>query len=209
MRTTRFGLMLGLLLATALAIPARSHASPVTVYSNFGPGYSYSSGGYYTNVFISSGVEYDLAGQFTVGASSAYFDSATLALWCSCGSDFTLWLMDGSFNILESVLYTAPLGGFGSTVTVQGAGTTLLNANTTYWLGVSTNGTDNVYWYVNNTGDNAQMAWRLNGGAWTPWNNGNMALEVSGTAVPEPSTLLLLGAGLATVAARRRLTKRT
>lgn len=91
-----------------------------------------------------------------------------------------------------------------------------LDANTLYWVVIAANSTSNVFnWARSNpstppTGSGgfvfgSQQISQDGGAVWDEGNNGPHSFAISGSAVPEPSTVLLLGFGLGFVGMVRRV----
>lgn len=210
--------------AGALLLAGAAHAD--TIHSTFGPGDGYGNGGFYTAFdFGSVGgsiEDYDLANKFSTGSNAYRFDSARLGLIKTLGTtgdDFTLWLMADAGGtpgaILETIAYTAALGGLGTTVDVAASGTVLLAANTSYWIGIGSTFPDSVSWLQNSIGATgpASMAYAHNGGAWQ-FLNTPLAFAVNGTlvaapAVPEPGSLALVALAIAAAVAVSRRPRAT
>lgn len=205
--------------ASALLLAGSAHAD--TIHSNFGPGDAYGFGGFYTAFDFGSvggSVEdYDLANKFSTGSSAYRFDSARLGLFRTngaTGDDFTLWLMADAGGapgaILETISYTAAVSPvLGNTVDVAASGTTLLAANTAYWIGIGSTFPDSVVWNLNSIGASGpnSMAYARNGGAWD-FTNTPLAFAVNGTlvppTVPEPGSLALVALAIAAAVAVSR-----
>lgn len=207
-------------IATAMAAGG-VHAA--TIVSTFGAGYTYGFGAFYTALDFGAPagvVEFDIASKFSTGASAYTLDSVRLAVVKTVSAnpddDFTMWLMADNAGkpgaIIESVDYTGPVGIYGSNVLVNAAGSTVLAANTSYWIGIGSTFPDSVHWYVNDIGllSEGAMAFLPTGGSWTLQNNPR-AFEVNGTVipttvpVPEPGTLALVAVAMAALRARPRL----
>src|SRR5262245_43759981 len=126
--------MLYLVWLIAFILVGGTSARADTVYTNFGPEYTYGVFGNYT-ALDPRGL-YELAGRFSTGPDSFLFSGARLALFgcdpgfCgSLGGDFQLSLLDNNFNVLEVIAHTDPLGGYGTTVHISASSTTMLARN--------------------------------------------------------------------------------
>jgi hypothetical protein len=116
---------------------------------------------------------------------------------------------------LETFTSSGPLAGDGSLSTFYSSVNPLLLAGTTYFLSAATVGVADGLWYGPYASEDTRlpMAYRVNDG---PWQGGQTSFvhgfRLTGDAppapVPEPSTLLLIGTGLACAARWRRRTYR-
>lgn len=84
----------------------------------------------------------------------------------------------------------------------------LLTGGSQYWVIASATSATHMVWQLNNTGDIGPIGTRFEGGGWTTFSDLRGAMRINGTAVaaiPEPSTyvLMLAGLGLVAFAAKR------
>lgn len=87
-----------------------------------------------------------------------------------------------------------------------------LIGGTTYWLAAERGASDTVLgWNSNDSGLIGPFAFAPYGGAWAGFNHELSAFAVYGNpeGVPDPSTMLLLGTGLAGLLVRRRKATRS
>ena len=91
-------------------------------------------------------------------------------------------------------------------ISVQDAGSVLLDANTNYWGIAHAQGEFSGSWRVNSEGAMGLTAGQTNGNAWNLRPNDEMlALRVEGNrAVPEPATLCLALLSLMVLPRRKR-----
>lgn len=149
-----------------------------------------------------------LADSFSTGASRFSFDSLTVLLSGSSptGTITAYLLSDSSTSpgaVLETIgtLSEASLSGSNALYTVSTSYT--LAANTRYWIELASNDTDrNWSWSLDTSGTGVAGEYFANQegtgifGVF-PNSEGPYQMDVSGTTiVPEPGSLMLLGAGL-------------
>ena len=184
----------------ALAVGAGARAD--VIYSNLGPGDSFQDPYPVGGGLIVSGpsTAYLVATSFSTGASSWNFGSAELALgYCFVsGSDaFVVQIMTDSSGFPSTVLETisfsnVPLNsGPHSTalVTILPNAPLTLDANSRYWIALSTNSTSGGEWMTSYTSVGSTSTAQLNGAAWGNLAGGGGAMRINGTAVPEPRAL--------------------
>jgi hypothetical protein len=177
------------------------------IFTNYGPGYTMSSGGWYTN--WDPALEYDLFGRFSVESGTYTLDSVGVGLVGYMDPvAYDLFVYEDNGNnlgiLLESIHVTDQPLGYDANTVVNSATHPLLQEGMTYWIGISTTGTDTVSWYLalnDPAGLNAVFITPVDPNyPWPGWNllveGNNFVFEVTGTPVPEPSTMLLLGSGL-------------
>jgi PEP-CTERM motif len=188
------------------------------LFSNFGPGHSYdvSAGNPVGDDFF-GGVEWQ--GETFTPAVTARLSTIEIALSNTGGfSDaITVALRSDQANspgaILEAFIIPSgtvgPLGANHPPITLSSSSTPLLVAGVPYWLTAGAPATSAYAWNFNSTGENANHAISLDGGAtWFVGASGFFtpgAFDVDGNIVPEPGTFGLLATGTMIFASRRRI----
>lgn len=160
------------------------------------------------------------AGSFTTGSTGTLLSSITLGLLGGSGTGFSVGLYSNSSNtpgtLLETLTgETAPTAAGNYTYT--SGGSTVLNANTTYWWVASVPSDSNSVQfnldYSNAGPEIAQAGWsygsnsqQQNAGAWNSYDSPTLKFSVTtGSAIPEPSTYAaLFGLSALGLAAYRR-----
>jgi len=177
------------------------------VFSNLGAGDGYSAGGrILQGETVGTIGNADQASTFTVGALSYSLTSLELGLGVSAAGPLDVILAADAGGSPGAALETISLNLNADGLAYAAAsGSTVLGANTTYWVIADAKGSFDGAWRWNNTGDVGLTAGRsapVNSFAYGPWNlrpdDDRYALRVEGNVVPEPtgSALLLLGFGL-------------
>jgi hypothetical protein len=196
-------------IAVAVLCGAVGSARADVIYSNFGPGQSYSPGGYSVsglttlNALPPFGFGFAIAESFTP-TSDFLFSSAELPLvWFSGPNEFTIDLMSDAGGhpgtVLESFSLTnAPPNTSPAVESFVSTTHTPLAAGATYWVVAIPGARDAAgFRLANTTGAGGFSRTGNDGMTWSTDPQASPALEVDGTPapvpVPEPSSLVLLG----------------
>ena len=202
----------GGLLIWILALVAPAVAPASVIFTDFGAGHSYdiTGGNPIGNAF--DGNNYAEGESFTP-AANANFGSVSVAMGCNVGcpvaANFTISLTSDSGDspgaAIESFIFTSfTLGATGlnnAPIIATSVLKPLLTSGTQYWITVASSIAYSSTWNWNSTGDTADQAISVDGGAswFSPSGLTPGAFEVDSAATattPEPGTSLLLGAGL-------------
>ncbi len=192
-----------LALAVGLLGGARPAAAQTTIYSNLGPGDTYIIAPDGAIAGPSAG-NYIFANAFTVGSSSAYLQQVRLALQHYAGSNTAVkvHILADEGGRPGALQETATLASAPTTSALAAAnfsGTTVLNANSTYWLAGEATGDAVVLWFRNKQ---AKKGWAMSRSDLSPaaWSvradESQWAFEVQGSAVPAPAAVPEPGAVL-------------
>jgi hypothetical protein len=198
--------------AGAMTLSGTATAS-VVLYDNFGPGDSYDEGIGWT---IGTDVDWQLGAGFVMNAGGNHLlTSVTASIRHVTGGNFvTLSVYDTvdgvPGNLLEtsSAMNLPPHDGEPAPPTdFAFSGTTTLLDGETYWVIASTDGPGGSWlawnWNPDHTlGLHAQR--QGDDGAWQVFNFEQAVMRVTGTQIPAPGALALLGIGMFGVAGRVR-----
>jgi hypothetical protein len=198
------------------AVPALAMVIPTLgdiIFTNFGPGdtYNQSSGGTLTGSGFGGPNEVAVAFKPAV---SEFLSTIELPVGAIIGNELDVSL-DSSLlgapgGLIESFHFSGAMGPFGSDVvlTANSALHPLLSAGTQYWVvaSVPSASGDFAAWNLNSIGGMTTAVQGSGSGFWAPLGFDTPTMRVTGTDVPEPSSIVLLCSVLvAGIALRKRL----
>ncbi len=194
-----------LLVFLVMCLVGPTHANAAIVYSNLGPGDTFSGDAY---AFGTGSIFWGAS--FKLGSSSFAFTSAEVPLVSFSGSnEVTFGLRSDNSGLpgalLQSFSASIPPNGF-EIVTFHGTAPLVLNCGTTYWLTSEDDAPDDTYagWVTNNIGFVGSAAVRFGSGDWLnsfyPPDTPTVAFRINGdligvTDCPEPTSIAMLGVG--------------
>jgi len=209
--------LLVMMVVFACILAAVPLAASTTVFSNFGPGNSYSNAGAWF-VVDNPGFSQMVACQFTPSVNCTLDGIDFEAYWATGNTSVSAELLSDSSGLPGGVLESYTVSGLTSTPQLLTASSTshpTLTAGQTYWFDLMGNGSF-CEWDFNSTDNSTGSAFRYTSA--DPWQASTAypagAFRVNGTptsVVPEPSSLLasltlLIGVvPFATIKRRRRV----
>lgn len=191
-------------LALSFLVSLASASQAITVYNNFGPGNSFDASTGWT-VGLVAGNVFDIAMNFTATAT-ANVSAITVATLTPSASGVRLNLYTDSGGLPGTLLESNVSGtNVGGAFTVAGSGSTLVSGQN-YVLTMSmVNPSENTGWCFTSPAVTLGGAFRVNSGAWNGFTFvPGSVFKIEGEPVPEPASILALGAGLVAIARRRR-----
>lgn len=207
-----FTLVIVVVLALATEGAARADA---VVFSNFGPGMTFDINHGYTIAGSATNTAQVVANSFTV-AGNVNFTTAQLALGLVSGPNMLqVLLVTDAGGVPGSIIETmnVNIGPFGldSVVTATSILNPLLTSGTTYWLMAFTPSANTLagwnFSLIDTSPPSPYFASNQIASTTGPWVFGSgprSAFQINGTPVPEPATILSLGAGIMAIVFRRR-----
>ena len=195
-------------------IACACQADAIDLFSNFGPGETYSNGGFGIWGTQTTGVNSAAAGGFTSGGSAAV-GRLRMGLLQRVPGVVRIQLRTDSGGVFGSVLETWTISSapteFGSSLVLESVGHPILTAGQNYWI--TAEPTDNTaatsYVWFGAAPDSVGPFAQINGvfgQQWTYYNQARPAFAVE--AVPEPATLAILTCGLGLLTRRSRRERR-
>lgn len=176
-------------------------ASGATIYSNFGPGNTFSTSGFVLEgPSVHNIADIDQAGSATTGSTSYLLTQISVGIQVTGPLPFDgrgpllIGLASDNSGVPGTLLTSgvANLTSFGVQVASVSPTPITLAANTTYWVVLEPETTFDGAFEQNSTGDMSASAGRSNGGAWALHSGApNFALELDGRAItntPEPAS---------------------
>jgi hypothetical protein len=199
-----------------------SPTNAAIIHDNFGSEDSFHTTGFWrASTFRNVGTPLqgdDLASPFTPIGNDFYLDQIEIAVSLEDGPNILdVWIMSDNSglpgSILEAFDFSGDVPDSPAIISKNSVSRPILSANTQYWIALSTASGDptntSVDWYLTDPQVIGTMAFRdPQGGSWTSWTAQVSAFRISGTAVPIPGAVWLLGSGLiGLVGLRRKLKK--
>lgn len=195
--------------AALVVLSAGAHAD--ISFDSFGAGDSFNTGSGWTIAGASGslGTDYNTGSRFTsatsgtvttITAAIGYVNgtnTATLTLYADAGG--TLGAALGSW-----ALANLPSFGSGSTVVINAGNTASVAAGSDYWLICDSADDAWMAWNVNNQGLKADLYQSINNVPTYYTAIDTCAMRIETTPVPEPASMLAIGAGIAAFARKRR-----
>ena len=203
MKTIRFFMCVVATITVILVLGGTVPIKAVVMYSNIGPGGSFSGGTMSPAYGPQSIYNYDkdTAGIFTPVVSD-YLGSVEVGILAGLSiydmAQMDLWIAADNGNLPGQILETASCtmtgGGVRHLQTVIFSGNTYLSAGTKYWIGMSAPGENWFWWYVSEPEVSGRIAYKTTGN-WSAFDYyAGLSLRVN--SIPEPATMLLLAIGM-------------
>jgi len=178
------------------------------LFNTFGPGDSYNINVGLTvgwHPFPELGGDAVTGNQFSFGGTEIYyFELIELVMGHTLGvNELDVWLTSDVAGQPGSIMETfhfsgamGPLGQYNPLIVASSVSNPILYPATNYWFVASVPLGSSAGWNLSSPGVSGTFAQKYGTGPWNVNNSTMSALRVSGSVVPEPSTVILLSVGL-------------